>query len=155
MRLATKTPVILPRFFADIPNIDIENDDADILLYLLVFVLKLLPTFSQSWQTSPRLIIDRNQNKFLLWHSVYFLSQVILAAITLQAYFTLPYVKHALVLLIYLLFDEVKIEPGTELFFQKATLQVSSPLQHFTVEFGMESKWFYCAKSTRNICGIH
>ena len=43
-----------------------------------------------------------------------------------------------------------KNEPGTELFSQEATLQVSSPLQRFTVEFGMESKWGHCAHSTRN-----
>ena len=43
----------------------------------------------------------------------------------------------------------MKNQPGTELFFQEATLQVSSPLQRFTVEFGMESKWFHCATSTR------
>jgi hypothetical protein len=45
----------------------------------------------------------------------------------------------------------IKIEPGTELFFREATLRVSSPLLSFTVEFGMESKWFHCAKSTRKI----
>ncbi len=42
-----------------------------------------------------------------------------------------------------------KNEPGTELFSREATLQVSSPLQRFTVEFGMESKWDHCADSTR------
>ncbi len=31
----------------------------------------------------------------------------------------------------------VSISPGTELFFQGATPQVSSPLQRFTTEFGM------------------
>ena len=45
-----------------------------------------------------------------------------------------------------------KNEPGTELFSQEATLQVSSPLQRFTVEFGMESKWDHCADSTRKAC---
>ena len=51
-----------------------------------------------------------------------------------------------------LFFDPSKIEPGTELFSPEATLKVSSPLQRFTVEFGMESKWYHCATSTRKDC---
>ena len=43
----------------------------------------------------------------------------------------------------------LNINPGTELFSQAATHQVSSPLQRFTSEFGMESVWFHRAKSTR------
>ena len=46
------------------------------------------------------------------------------------------------------------IEPGTELFSQRATPQVSWPQQRFTIEFGMESKWFHCANSTRNSVGV-
>ena len=43
----------------------------------------------------------------------------------------------------------LKIKPGTELFWQEATLQLSSPLQRFTTEFGMESVWVHRANSTR------
>ena len=46
-----------------------------------------------------------------------------------------------------------KKEPGTELFSQGATPQVSSPPQRFTIEFGMESKWDHCATSTRKTGG--
>ena len=46
-----------------------------------------------------------------------------------------------------------KREPGTELFFRGATPQVSSPQQRFTIEFGMESKWFHRANSTRKNVG--
>ena len=47
---------------------------------------------------------------------------------------------------------KIKNEPGTELFFREATLQVSSPRSRFTLEFGMESKWFHDATSTRKNC---
>jgi hypothetical protein len=43
----------------------------------------------------------------------------------------------------------VKNSPGTELFSQAVTHQVSSPQQRFTSEFGMGSVWFHRAKSTR------
>ena len=45
-------------------------------------------------------------------------------------------------------------EPGTELFSQGATPQVSSPQQRFTIEFGMGSKWFHCASNTRKTVGF-
>ena len=48
----------------------------------------------------------------------------------------------------------VKDFPGTELFSRGATPRVSSPLQRFTTEFGMESEWFHRASSTRKGCEI-
>ena len=39
--------------------------------------------------------------------------------------------------------------PGIELLSQPATQSVSSPLSRFTIEFGMESKWFHNANNTR------
>lgn len=43
------------------------------------------------------------------------------------------------------------LEPGTELFSQGATPQVSLPRKRFTAEFGMESEWYRIARSTRNV----
>ncbi len=48
----------------------------------------------------------------------------------------------------------VNINPGTELFSQAATHQVSSPLQRFTSEFGMESVWCHWAIRTRKTVGF-
>lgn len=40
-------------------------------------------------------------------------------------------------------------DPGIELLLQGATPQLSSPLDCFTPEFGMESEWFQTALDTR------
>ncbi len=47
----------------------------------------------------------------------------------------------------------VSDKPGTELLSRGATPKVSSPLQRFTSEFGMESAWFHCANRTRKTVG--
>ena len=42
-------------------------------------------------------------------------------------------------------------DPGIELLLQGATPQLSSPLDCFTPEFGMESEWFQSALDTRKL----
>ena len=47
-----------------------------------------------------------------------------------------------------------EMRPGTELFCRGATPKVSSPLQRFTAEFGMESEWVHRASGTRKAFGL-